>query len=211
MCISDPPDRPLSVKGFGMPESVIVLPPPRQQGGMALLEAIARRRTIREIGSGPLPPQTLSDLCYAAAGVNAPDGRRTIATARNVQDLVLYVAMPQGLYRYDAAAHRLLLERPEDVRPFCGEQHDMHANAAVVLIYVSDLRVYDGVITDPSLAPFYAGVHAGSASQNVYLYATANRLATVVCNWIDKPSLKTAMQLPPDLHIQLTQPVGPVC
>ena len=53
------------------------LPPPRSSGGMPLIDALKLRRSTRAYSDRPLEPQDLSDLLWAANGVN----RRAAGTA----------------------------------------------------------------------------------------------------------------------------------
>ena len=103
-------------------EAMIELPAPRREGGMSLLEAIARRRTNREIAPEPLTKQQLSDILFVANGITGADGKRTTPTARDCRDVVVFAALPDGLYRYHPEKHELELKVPEDIRGFCGIQ-----------------------------------------------------------------------------------------
>ena len=87
----------------------IVLPAPRKQGGLPLMEALVQRRSSREFKPDALPMPLLSDLLWAAYGVNRADGGRTAPSALNAQEVDVYVALPSGAYRYDAANHKLHL------------------------------------------------------------------------------------------------------
>ncbi len=187
-------------------EALIKLPPPQKTGGMPLMEAITARRTRRDMTAAALPLQQLSDICYVACGINREDGRRTIPTARNIQDLMLYVALKDGLYLYNPKDHTLELKDKRDLREFTGIQKKMHQNSGAVLIYVSDFDRYTTIPED--MRVFYAANHTGYASENVYLYAASAGLATVVCNAVDKPKLGREMKLSANLKIQLTQPIG---
>ncbi|MGE4565032.1 MAG: SagB/ThcOx family dehydrogenase [Victivallaceae bacterium] len=197
----------LSLGSLIAAEDLIKLPPPQKTGGMPLMEAITARRTRRDMTAAPLSLQQLSDICYVACGISREDGRRTIPTARNIQDLMLYVALKDGLYLYNPKDNALELKEKRDLREFTGIQKKMHQNSAAVLIYASDYDRFGSIPEDTRV--FYAANHAGYASQNVYLYAASTNLATVVCNAVDKPKLSREMKLPPNLKIQLTQPLGP--
>src|SRR5512132_4414253 len=85
----------------------IQLPPPQKSGGKPLMQALAERQSNREFTAQALPPQLLSNLLWAAAGVNRPDGRRTAPSARNWQDIDIYVTLPDGVYVYDYKLHIL--------------------------------------------------------------------------------------------------------
>ncbi len=97
----------------------IDLPAPHRTGGMPLMEALANRHSSRDFDSRELPKQTLSDLLWAAWGYNRAD-KRTAPSSRDKQEIELYVAMKDGLYRYDAAEHRLCLVSEKDLRPLTG-------------------------------------------------------------------------------------------
>ena len=101
----------------------IVLPPPQTAGGKPLMQALRLRATSREFAPDPLPPQTLSNLLWAAWGINRPDsGKRTAPSARNWQEIDVYAVMPQGVFLYDASAHRLKPVVAGDQRAAAGRQ-----------------------------------------------------------------------------------------
>jgi hypothetical protein len=101
------------------------------------MQALKERKSTREFSSKPLPPQVLSNLLWAAFGVNRPDGRRTAPSANNMQEIDIYVALPEGLYLYDAKAHRLQPVLAEDIRAATGTQTYV-GQAALNLVYVAD-------------------------------------------------------------------------
>ena len=74
----------------------VTLPPPQTEGGMPLMQALKARRTSRSFAPEELTPQTLSNLLWAAFGVNRPDGHRTAPSARNWQEIDIYVATSRG-------------------------------------------------------------------------------------------------------------------
>ena len=118
--------------------SVTKLPPASIAGGMPLMQALAERQSLREFDQQPLPAQTLSELLWAAAGVNRPGlGGRTTASAMNAQEVDVYAALPTGLYRYAAATQTLQLVSATDVRRVTGYQ-DFVDNAPLDLIFVAD-------------------------------------------------------------------------
>lgn len=187
-------------------EDAMKLPPPEKTGGMPLMEALTARASKRDMTAAPLSPQQLSNICYAACGVNREDGRRTTPTARNVQDLMLFVALKDGLYLYNAKDNTLELRDKRDIREFTGTQKKMHQNSGAVLIYVSDFDRYGSIPEDARAV--YAASHTGFASQSVYLYAASAGLSTVICGLVDKPKLAKEMKLSPAQKIQFTQPIG---
>ncbi len=190
----------------GAPPESIPLPAAEKTGGMPLRQAITARASARNMGDRKLPDQVLSNLLYAAAGVTRPDGRRSIPTARNLQDLTVYAVLPEGAYEYLPREHALRLCAAGDLRGECGLQQAMHARAAVVLVYVSDRSKLGDLPESDQL--FYSGIHAGSALQNVYLSAADQGLATVVCGSVNREALARALKLPETRRVLLTQPLG---
>lgn len=183
----------------------IELPPPQTEGGKPLMQALKERKSSREFSSRPLPPQVLSNLLWAAFGVNRPDGRRTAPSARNMQEIDIYVALPEGLYLYDAKAHRLNPVLAEDVRAATGTQAFV-AQAPLNLIYVADYaRMGD---QSEQTKAFYAAADTGFIAQNVYLFCASEGLATVVRALVDREKLAARMKLRPDQRITLAQTVG---
>lgn len=184
----------------------IVLPVPGTSGGMSLLDALRQRHSTREFSTRVLSPQLLSNLLWAADGVNRADtGGRTAPSARNWQEIDIYAALPQGLYRYDAARHRLVALAADDLRQNTGLQ-DFVGRAPLNLLYVADLDRTDTVGNDERR--FYSAADAGFIAQNVYLFCASSGLATVVRGLVDRPALARAMGLRPQQRVLLAQTVG---
>ena len=185
---------------------VLTLPPPQTEGGLPLMQALRQRESQREFDSTPLPRQTLSDLLWAAAGVNRPLlGGRTAPSAMNSQEIDVYVALPEGLYSYDPSAHTLQLVNATDVRRVTGYQ-DFVDSAPLELIYVTDHARMK--LVPAAQRESYASVAAGAMAQNVYLFCASAGLATVIRAWIDRHALSQAMGLEADHQILLAQTVG---
>jgi SagB-type dehydrogenase family enzyme len=184
----------------------IILVKPAQTGGMPIMNALALRRSSRSFAARPLPDQVLSNLLWAAAGVNRPDsGKRTAPTAMNKQEIDIYVALKEGLYLYNAKKHALSLILDKDIRPLTGRQGFVN-NAALNLVYVADMSSVAGFDREDKL--LYAGADTGFIGQNVYLFCASEGLATVIRGWIDKDALGKAMKLKPSQMIVLSQTVG---
>ena len=184
----------------------LALPVPHQSGGMPLLQALKERRTIRNYADKPLPNQVVADMLWAAFGINRPDsGKRTAPSARNRQEIDIYVATAQGTYRYDPLANRLRAVLQGDHRPATGMQ-GFAATAPLVLVYVADLGKMGNI--SPANGKLYAGIDAGFISQNVYLFCAAEGLGTVVLGSVDRKTLAATLKLSPSQSIVLTQPVG---
>jgi nitroreductase len=184
----------------------IQLPEPQMDGGRPLMRVLRDRMSSRSFSPADLPMQMLSNMLWAAFGVNRPaSGGRTAPSASNAQDMDIYVAMAGGLFLYDAKANLLKLVLPEDLRALTGRQPFVQ-EAPVNLIYVSDLSKM--LRASPGDRDWYAAAHSGFISQNVYLFCASEGLATVVRESIDRPALARAMRLRPDQKITLAQSVG---
>lgn len=184
----------------------ISLPSPQTDGGKPLMQALKDRHTTREFSSEKLSPQMLSNLLWAAFGINRPEtGKRTAPSAMNWQEIDIYVASADGLYVYDAKGNKLDPVLAEDVRGATGMQPFVK-DAPLDLVYVADLAK-----TGKSSAEdknFYTAADAGFIAQNVYLFCASEGLAVVVRGSVDRAALAKMMKLRPDQKILLGQTVG---
>jgi SagB-type dehydrogenase family enzyme len=179
---------------------------PATKGGKPLMEAFKERRSSRDISDKELPPQLLSNLLWAAAGINRSDsGKRTVPSAMNWQEISIYVAMTKGLYVYNAAANTLDPLISHDIRKLSELQPAAKA-APVLLLYVADSTKMGKGQKD--MQDFYSAADTGFISQNVYLFCASEGLATVVMGGIDREQLSKAMNLQPWQKVVLVQPVG---
>lgn len=183
----------------------IKLPQPKKEGGKPLMQALNERKSAREFSSEKLPLPVLSNLLWAACGINRPTGQRTAPTASNKQEIDVYVAAPDGLYLYEPKEHQLKQILAEDIRALTGTQ-PFPKDAAVNLIYVADLTKAGR--TKPEDIEFYSGADTGFVAQNVYLFCASEGLATVVRASVDRAALAKAMRLRPDQKICLAQSIG---
>ncbi len=184
----------------------IALSEPRRTGGQPLMQSLAKRHSTREFSQREVPEPLLSNLLWAANGINRPDTHgRTVPSARNWQEIDVYLARIDGLFRYDADAHALEPVHSRDVRSLTGMQ-DFVGSAPLNLVYVADLsKVTAG---DPMERRFFCAADAGFIAQNVYLFCASEGLATVVRGLLDRRKLIPAMQLKPQQRALLAQTVG---
>lgn len=175
-------------------QEAVKLPAPDLTGGMPLMQAMKERKTERAFSTEALDNQTLSDMLWAAWGYNRPD-KRTIPTARNRQNMEVYVLKADGAFRYDARANSLIPVTAQDLRPLAAKQ-DFVLNAPVTLLFVAD--------EDDK----YARMHAGSAYQNVGLYCASKGLYNVVRGMIDRDALAKALGIEDEDDIIISQTVG---
>ena len=195
----------------------ITLVKPQTDGGKSVLAALWERKTIRNIGSEKLPPQVLSNLLWAAFGVNREKGPsaggtgRTAASASNSQEIDLYVALPEGVYLYEAVPHRLTPVVPGDFRARSGRR--AAATAPVNIFYVVDIAKYGKApfqepgLKDADIQKSYYYVATGLIAANVYLFAASQGLAAHFHN-CDKQNTPMEFKLRPEQRVLFAQTVG---
>lgn len=184
----------------------ISLPAPRTDGGRPLMQALKERKSLRSYSSKEIPPQVLSDMLWAANGINRPaTGGHTAPTAKNMQEIDIYVVRADGVYLYDTEANALVMHLALDIRAQTGSQ-EFVKDAPINLVFVADMSKMGRM--DSSSRDFYAATDTGYISQNVYLFCASEGLSTVVRGWVDKPTLEKAMKLRSDQKVILAQTVG---
>jgi SagB-type dehydrogenase family enzyme len=183
----------------------VTLPKPRIDAGKPLMQVLNARKTTREFSPEKLSPQVLSDLLWAAFGVNRPDGRRTAPSAMNSQEIDIYVAVAEGVYLYDARPHALKPVVAGDLRAATGGQ-DFVRSAPLNLVYVADFARMGGAPEQEKV--FYSAADSGFIGQNVYLYCASEGLGAVIRGTVDRPALAKALKLRPEQRILLAQTVG---
>ncbi len=160
----------------------ISLPTPQTSGGMPLMDVISARRSERTFSPRELDLQTVSNILWSAYGISSPDGKRTIPTARNLQNLRVYALTPKGAFLYDATGNKLVEVTNKDLRPLLAEKQAYAGVAPLTLIFVGDGGKYDGM-------------HAGSAYQNAALYCVSAGLNQVVRGLVDNEALAKELRL----------------
>jgi hypothetical protein len=201
--------------------SPIKLPAPKIGRGRSLSESLRRRRTIREIRDERLSTQLLSNLLWAACGVNRPKGPFgalgvTAASASNSREIDLYVALEDGTYLFDARQHCLLPVVASDVRAMAigPGQKNVAMKAPVQLLYVVDLHKLTHTsgfrepgLLDPEVQKSYYFVDTGLIAGNVYLFAASHGLAAWFHN-CDKAGLHRRLKLRTEQRVLFGQTVG---
>ena len=181
------------------------MPPPRNDGGQPLFRALKLRRSTREYSDRKLPPQVLSDLLWAAFGINRPSGDRTAPYWRHVMVIDVYAAMEDGVWLYEPKTHALLPHLPDDIRTATGLQ-DFVGTAPLNLVYVAHGERMTDV--SPEERRLYASVDTGFIGQNVYLFCASEGLATVFRAAVDYAKLTRLMRLPEQQFVTFAQTVG---
>jgi SagB-type dehydrogenase family enzyme len=200
-------------------EEVIKLPPPQKTGGKSLMECLNLRQSTRGDFGPPvkLTMQQLSNLLWAADGVNRPPNHRTAPSAVDWQNIDIYVATPDGLFLYDSAQHVLKVISKEDIRATSGLEgpagggmkQDFAKTAPVSLVYVADMSKTKGMKwqgEDVGATWSYTG--AGAIAQNVYLFCASEGLACIVRATIDPVQITKVFKLRPDQKPILTSTIA---
>ena len=194
-----------ALSGFGQELKPIQLPEPKLDPSKSLAQALKERKTTREYG-GDLSPQALSNLLWSACGINRPDsGKRTAPTARNWQEIDVYVATKQGMYLYDPKGNALVPVVSEDIRPLTYTQVDRFKDAPIHLVYIADLAKVDW---EEATKMLMVAMDTGFVAQNVYLYCASEGLPTGYRVSIHKDKLGEAIKLRPSQKIMGAQSVG---
>ena len=208
--VTTTPARPAdAADGPTSPGAVRPLPSPERRQGMALSEALDRRRSVRSFKSTPLADEELGQLLWAAQGLNDGDGRRTAPSAGATYPLVLVVATADGLFRYDVERHALGAMAPDDVRVAI-------ADAAIAQTWIAAAPVIVVIAAVPGRTEARYGaraersiaLEAGHAAQNLLLQATALGLGAVPVGAFDDDRLARVIGLEPGEKPLYVVPVG---
>jgi len=186
--------------------NLIQLPKPQTSGGKPLMQVLKKRESIRKYSEKKLSRQTLSNLLWAAFGINRPNsGKRTAPSAMNWQEIDIYVATSDGFYLYDAKKNQLKTIVTKDIRALAGTQ-DFVKTAPINLVFVADYSKMGTAKKEHKV--FLSAADTGFVSQNVYLFCASEGLATVVRASLDKDKLAKEIGLRDDQVIVLAQSVG---
>lgn len=185
----------------------IKLNSPDLSRGSNVMKAFSDRHSDRTFSTKELSLQDLSDLLWAANGVNRPaEGKRTAPSAINKQDVDIYVFLAKGTYLYDAKQHVLKLVAEGDHRAAVAGRQDFVKEAPVSLVYVSDLSRF-GRPMDETLK-LMGAMDAGIVSQNVNLFCAGVGLSTVPRASMETAELKKLLNLS-DMQVpMMNNPVG---
>jgi SagB-type dehydrogenase family enzyme len=184
----------------------IQLPAPQKDIGKPLMQVLNLRQSSRSFTTTKLPMQEISNILWAAFGINRTDeGKRTAPSARNWQDIDIYVFLLEGVYIYQAKDNKLEQISDTDLRGMAGVQ-DFVKTAPLNLVYVSDQSKMGKASKEDKM--MYSGADAGFIAQNVYLYCASQDLGVVVRAMVDKKALAEKLNLKPGQVIVLAQTIG---
>ena len=179
--------------------------------GFNIMEAFQKRSSTNAYQSRDLSLQDLSDLLWAANGINRPEsGKKTAPSAMNSQDVDIYVSRADGTYLYDAAANSLVRITTDDLRPLMEGRRPL--GAPVILLLVSDMARYKNYTPgDPDKNKHLyemGAIDAGIVSQNISLFCAGAELGTRPRAGMDQDALRKALQLKDSQVAWLNHPVG---
>lgn len=189
-----------------MAQNVIKLPEPDKNVSMTLYQALQQRKSVREYSNKEIDDMKLSQLLWAAVGINRPDGHLTAPTAINAQDITVYVCRQDGAFLYVAKDNALQKVSDKDLRKEIASAQQFAAEAPVNLVIVTDNAKFRGGSTN---GPTISGaIDAGYVSQNIDLACEALGLATVPRGTMNKDALKKELKLTEAQNPILNHPVG---
>jgi nitroreductase len=191
---------------IGAADKGLVLPQPKKNMNIDVMQTFRERQSARSFKKNKmLQREDLAALLWAGYGVNRPDGKKTVATARGKDLLDLYVALDAGIYKYDPQAHVLVFVAADDIRASIGRQSFV-ADAPAVIILVGKTGAFPGSTAEQETA--YLNYTAGAASQNIYLAAAALKLSTVVAASYDTAVARRSLRLSENQVPLYIMPVG---
>jgi len=186
-------------------QEIINLPAPSKSGGKPLRDCLNERHSSRIFQNKAIPEQVLSDLLWAADGVNRPEsGKRTAPSSMGYQEITIYVTLETGTFAYDPLTHQLRRINQEDMRVFTGKQ-DFVGTAPLNLVYVADFSKTKGRSESQRNA---SAANAGFIAQNVYLFCASENLGCVVRGYFDGKEIAEKFQLNENQEVILCQTVG---
>jgi SagB-type dehydrogenase family enzyme len=193
------------IAGFSQAGTITKLPDPQLEKGKPLMQVLSERQSTRTFADRELPLQETANLLWAANGINRKEsGRRTAPTSQNKQEIEIYLAVKEGLFRYDAQQHALITIHNRDIRAVTGTQPYV-GKAPANIIIVANLSKMG---SDRQANLQTANIDAGFVSQNIYLYCASENMATVVRGSVDREKLAVEMGLGENFHIVVAQTVG---
>ena len=184
----------------------IKLNAPDKTRGSAVMKALSDRHSDREYDTKELSLQDLSDLLWAANGINRQDGKRTAPSAMDRREIDVYMINKDGAYLYDVNEHSLKPISSGDFRKAVAAQQDFAATAPISIVLVANLEK----LGDPTKegTRMTANFDAGIVCQNINIFCSAVGLATVPRGSMNQNELRVALKLSETQIISINNPVG---
>lgn len=186
-------------------QETVKLPSPNKDVAMTLYKALEQRKSVREYADKDVDLQTLSQVLWAACGINRADkGLLTAPSAMNRQDVVVYVCKKDGAFVYKPEANDLTKVSDKDLRTTLAGPQQGVASAPVFLLLVSDQSKFGG----NSRGALFGAMDSGYVSQNIYLACASLGLGTVARYGMDRDTLKKELKLSDTMELELNHPIG---
>jgi nitroreductase len=186
----------------------IILPAPDTLGGAPLLTSMQHRKSDRQFDEKNLSLKHLSEILWAANGVNRPDGKRTVPSAMAKFPIITYAFLANGIYLYAPENHTLVPVIEGDYREFAGMQPFVKT-APLNLVFIADYTKYGERPMPAEQRLWFAALDAGHCCQNVYLYCASEGLRSVERAMADGVELLKLLQLDDANHqFIISQTVG---
>jgi len=180
---------------------------PDKSRGLPVMQALEKRASSWEFSDKKLNLQDLSDLLWAADGINRPEiKKRTAPSAQNAQDIDIYVFMEEGIYIYNASGNALNPVKKGDFRSLIEKVEPYKGNAPVILLLVSDISRFRA--GGDSIRLSWAAMDAGIVSQNIALFCASAGLNTRPRSSMDHAGLREILKLKDTQYIMLNNPVS---
>lgn len=197
----------LAIPAIAQNSSTIDLNPPDTSRNASIMKAFALRASSSDFDTTDLKLQDVSDLLWAANGVNRPEsGKRTAPSARNAQDIDIYVFFKSGVFLYDAKNHVLNLLKEGDYRVLVAGRQENFSKAPLLCLLVSDISKFSS--KSDSLKMIWAAEDAGIVSQNISLFCASAALATRPRATMEQEKLRAILKLKNTQYIMLNNPVS---
>jgi SagB-type dehydrogenase family enzyme len=200
--------RSISQTAGAVQPDTIKLNLPELDKGISIMQALKKRKTQRDITDKKLTLQQLSDLLWAADGVNRPDGKRTAPAAMAIYCVDIYAVLPEGVYFYDVPKHELKLIAKGDFRKLAGMQDFVYI-APLNLVYVLNIRQApkSPMQVSEEKRVLWAHFEVGFLAQNVNLYCASEGLGATVRGIIDQKKFGELIKVKPE-QVVLAQTIG---
>lgn len=171
-------------------------------------EPFASRKSAAAFSDEEIPAQTLADLLWAANGVNREDGKRTAPTARNMQEIGIWVFRKDGVFSAEIGENEVALTpvSGEDLRGLVVSSQPHFGNAPVMILLVADLEKFSAMPRERALVA--ASIDAGAVMQNILLFCAGAELGARPRMQMDAAALSAALALPPEKQPLLNVVIG---
>ena len=189
----------------GMAQEVKLPAPNVERETLSVMQALKQRKSMREYSDRPLSDQDLSDLLWAAQGVNRDDGRLTAATAMNRQEVRTYVFTAKNVNLYNPKQNPLTQVVDGDHRDLMAAGQEFAKTAPVVLLLVIDFGKFGN---SNDRARMMTSIDVGIVSENIYLFAAGAGMNTVARAMMDTGGIVKMLNLSENEVPELNHPVG---